>query len=112
MQRLESQVHEASAGAHDVRDRVQSPHLVEVHLVDGRAVDGGLHLRQPGENRRGMFRDSGVTARRTQDAEHVTESSMRRRVGHLKDHPTRRQGRPRDVLRAEPDMLGRHRSDG
>ena len=41
--------------AHDVDDRVVPPDLVEVHLVDGPPVQGGLDLGQRAEHGQGAL---------------------------------------------------------
>ncbi len=50
---VESERHEASAHADDVGDRVERADLVEVNVVDGRAVYGGFGLGQSSEHQHG-----------------------------------------------------------
>jgi len=43
------------SGAHDVQEGIQSPQFVEVHLLQGLAVNPGLHLPQEAEHGEAAF---------------------------------------------------------
>ena len=49
---LDSQSLNSNAGAHNIRDRIQSTHLMEMNLLRSRAMNFGLSHRDPLENGR------------------------------------------------------------
>ncbi len=74
---------EREDAAHDVDDRVDRPDLVEVDLLGRRAVDRGLGLGQPPEERGDALLEGGVERRAVEQRQDVVEVPVRmaRRLG-------------------------------
>src|SRR5688572_26514704 len=98
-------------GSHDVEDRVHGPDLVQMHALDGRAVDGGFLFRDEREGgiRAPLYRFRSVGAR--DDLANLFEMTAVRLGRDLEIHFRARDPRALhlpdiDLYSVEPQALG------